>query len=73
MEFFNNGLFNIFDPTRDGTYDFVLSAFSKGTTDVLAQSKIQIIVGEGADDDTQPNPSPNPNSASVVRVWFGDG
>jgi hypothetical protein len=58
MEFFNNAPFDDFDPNLDGTYDIWLSAFSKDTTEVLAQTKIQIIVGSGASDESQPVPEP---------------
>jgi len=54
MEFFNNGPFDIFDPTVDGTYDFRLTAFEKGTQTKLAQTEMQIIVGQGATDVPEP-------------------
>jgi hypothetical protein len=60
--------FASFDPTQDGTYDFVLTAFEKGTDTELAKTKIQIIAGAGADDDTQPVPEP---AAALALLGFG--
>lgn len=54
MEFFNDAPFDIFDPTVDGTYDFRLTAFEKGTKTQLAQTQMQIIVGQGATDVPEP-------------------
>jgi hypothetical protein len=58
MEYFNNAPFDSFDPTVDGTYDFRLTAFEKGTQTQLAQTQMQIIVGQGATDPGQPVPEP---------------
>ncbi len=46
MDFFDEAPFNTFNPTVDGTYDFVLSAFDN--TGQLASTNIQVIVGQGA-------------------------
>ena len=63
MEFFNDAPFDIFDPTVNGKYDFVLSAFESGGDDnPLAQTKISVLV-------TGATPVPAPASG----LLFGAG
>lgn len=47
MEFFNDESQWIFNPNLDATYDFYISAFD-GSDVLIANSAIQIIVGQGA-------------------------
>jgi hypothetical protein len=68
VEFFKTVAPQVFDPNQDGTYDFVLTAFKKGTDTELAKTKIQIIAGAGADDDTQPVPEP---ATALALLGFG--
>ena len=61
MEFFNEGIWNIFDPTVDGTYDFYLAVLDNQGLE-LARSDIQIIVGAGG------SPLPEPMSLSLFAL-----
>ncbi|MCP4721144.1 MAG: PEP-CTERM sorting domain-containing protein [Desulfobacteraceae bacterium] len=50
-----NGLFNcdIFDPSVDGTYDFILSAFHD-VDGLLSSTQIQVVVGQGGAQVSEP-------------------
>ncbi len=63
MEFFNNVPFDTFNPNLDGTYDFVLTALNE-SEETLAQTRMQIIVGEGA---TEAVPEP----ATILGLAIG--
>lgn len=49
-----------YDPTVDGTYDFKLTAFQKGTRTELASTSIQVIQGKGG--------SPVPDAGSTAAL-----
>lgn len=65
MEFFDGGSF-AFDANVDGTYDFVLSAFS-GATQVASVS-IQVIVGAGAPGGAGGPAVPEPGAVALLGM-----
>lgn len=68
MEFFDGGSF-AFDANVDGTYDFVLSAFSGATQ--IASVNIQVIVGAGAPPGSAGGPAvAEPVTAALFGMAF---